>query len=347
MNHEESAIETEFYFQWHITERCNSRCQHCYHTSYESADELSNKQLMEVAGIMEAAMTAWDRRGAISLTGGEPWLRKHSVLELLDRFSSGGIVDRVDILTNGLLLKDSDCEELAEKSVLRRVQVSMEGATAESHDRIRGGGSFKKTLSAIERMKRHGLIVSVMMTISRHNVTDIIPLLELLKDYKVDTFSVERFMPQGQASEQLNWMLSTEQLKAAFHDVHSWAFKNDKPKVLMYRPLYCLVEDQSPYVGAMCSVGINALSVLHDGTIYPCRRLPIPLGNILTDSLHDIWYASPMLWQAREPSNLKGYCSKCKYVPICRGCRAMAHSVHGDWLREDPQCWIESNNILS
>jgi len=347
MIHEEPAIDTEFYFQWHITERCNSRCQHCYHTSYDSADELSDKQLIEVVGIMEAALEAWDRRGAISLTGGEPWLRRHSVLALLDRFTSGDLVDRVDLLTNGLLLTDSDCEELAGKSVLRRVQVSMEGATAESHDGIRGGGSFEKTLEAIARMKRYGLRVSVMMTISRHNVTDIIPLLDLLKGYNVDTFSMERFMPQGQASEQQGWMLSTEQLKMAFHSVHSWAFKNDKPKALMYRPLYCLVEDQSPYVGAMCSVGINALSVLHDGTIYPCRRLPIPLGNILTDSLHDIWYASPMLWKAREPSHLKGRCSKCKFVPVCRGCRAMAHSVYGDWLREDPQCWMEPDNTLA
>ena len=48
----------------------------------------------------------------------------------------------------------------------------------------------------------------------------------------------------------------------------------------MYRPLFCLIAPDDVHVGAMCSVGINALTVLHDGTIYPCRRLPIPLGNI-------------------------------------------------------------------
>ena len=69
------------------------------------------------------------------------------------------------------------------------------------------------------------------------------------------------------------------------------------------------------------------------------------IGNILTDSLYDIWYASPILWKIREPSNLKGLCSNCKFIPICRGCRAMALSFCGDWLGGDPQCWIESQNV--
>lgn len=345
--YEEPSVDTEFYFQWHITEQCNCRCHHCYHTSYDSANELSDQLLLKVVDVIEAAIKEWDRRGAVSLTGGEPWLRRHSVLALLDRFASGGLVDRVDLLTNGLLLSDSDCEELTRKSLLRRVQVSLDGATAESHDGIRGKGSFHKTLAAISRMKHHGLTVSIMMTISQHNVNDIIPLLDLLHEYNVDLFSVERFIPEGQAADQKSWILTPEQLKKAFHSVYKWAQGHDRPKVLMYRPLFCLVNDQSPHVGAMCSVGINALCIIHDGTIYPCRRLPIPLGNILTDSLYDIWYASPILWKIREPSNLKGRCSNCKFIPICRGCRAMALSFCGDWLGGDPQCWIESPNILA
>lgn len=107
----------------------------------------------------------------------------------------------------------------------------------------------------------------------------------------------------------------------------------------MYRPLFCLLEPGAPHVGAMCSVGINALTLLPDGTIYPCRRLPIRLGNVLEDNLFDVWYSSPVLWQARTPTNLKGRCSACEMVPVCRGCRAMALAVNGDWLAEDPQCW--------
>lgn len=342
---EELTVDTEFYFQWHITERCNLRCRHCYHTSYASEGELTDGQLMEVAERLEAALKAWGRRGAISLTGGEPWLRRQAVLALVDRFAEGGVVDRVDLLTNGELLSDEDCEELARRPLVRRIQVSMEGASAASHDAIRGEGSFRRTLEAIVRMKSHGLTVAVMMTVSRHNVTEISALVDLLREHDVDVFSVDRFIPEGQGEEHRSWLLSPEELRSAFEGVHQLASQYDRPRILMYRTLFCLVDDQSPYVGAMCSVGVNALSIVHDGTIYPCRRLPIALGNVLTDSLHDIWFGSPELWKVRDPSNLKGRCSNCKHVPICRGCRAMALAVHGDWLGEDPQCWLDNADI--
>ncbi len=344
---EELSVDTEFYFQWHITERCNRRCRHCYHTSYASEGELADEQLFEVVARLEAALAAWGRRGSVSLTGGEPWLRRQAVFALLDRFAEGGLIDRVDLLTNGDLLSDADCEELARRPLLRRIQVSMEGATAACHDAIRGEGSFEKTLESIARMKKQGLTVAVMMTVSRHNVGDVASLLGLLRECDVDVFTVDRFVPEGQGEEHQSWLLSPDELRTAYQGVHRWGLEHDRPRVLTYRTLYCLVDGQSPYVGAMCSVGVNALSVLHDGTIYPCRRLPMALGNVLTDSLHDIWYASPELWKVRDPSNLKGRCSTCRLVPICRGCRAMALAVHGDWLEEDPQCWMNVDTPVS
>ena len=93
------------------------------------------------------------------------------------------------------------------------------------------------------------------------------------------------------------------------------------------------------HVGAMCSVGENALTILHDGTILPCRRLPMPLGNILKDNILQIWAESPILWQVRRPSGLNAKCGHCPDVSQCRGCRAMALAVTGDWLAPDPHCW--------
>lgn len=344
MNHEnrlvEASVDSEFYFQWHITERCNRRCRHCYHSSYESQGELSDDQLLQVADKLTSALNAWERRGAIGLTGGEPWLRGKAVSHLLDQFASSGVVDRVDLMTNGTLLSDADCTQLAAKPLLRRVQLSMEGASPRTHDGIRGDGSFGETVDAIRRCKRHGLTVAVMMTLSGENKDEILPLLNLLMDLDVDTFALDRFIPEGQAIDHRDWLLSPEELKRCFKAVYEWGISHPKPRVLTYRPLFCLIDSESPHIGAMCSVGINALTILHDGSVYPCRRLPIVLGNVVTDSLFEIFYESPILWKAREPSNLGGRCSSCEFVPVCRGCRAMALAVTGDWLGEDPQCWL-------
>ena len=200
-------VNNQFYFQWHITERCNRRCEHCYHKSYQSTNELSDQQLLFVADSIEAALVSWDRRGAISITGGEPWLRKGVVLSLIDRFAAGGVVDGIDLLTNGSLLTDRDCMELASRPLLRRVQVSMEGSTSETHDAIRGRGSFAETLTAIRLLKSHGLTVAVMMTLSKYNACELLDLLELLEQYDVDVFAFDRFIPEGQAENRLEWLL--------------------------------------------------------------------------------------------------------------------------------------------
>jgi radical SAM protein with 4Fe4S-binding SPASM domain len=338
--HDEAPVDHEFYFQWHITERCNRRCRHCYQETYDSAGELSDELLLMVADRLTDALKAWGRRGSVGLTGGEPWLRPGVVVAILDRLAAGGQVDRVDLMTNGTLLSENDCAILARHALLRRVQVSLEGATADCHDAIRGPRSFDETIQAITRMKHAGLTVAVMMTISRQNMSEIVPLLELVGQLGGDVFSMDRFIPEGQGTQHREWLLSTAQVRDCYQTLYRWAMRGRKPRVLMYRPLFCLIDSTSPHVGAMCSVGVNALTILQDGSVYPCRRLPIVLGNVMKDSLHQIFYESDQLWKVRVPSNLRGRCSSCQFLPICRGCRAMALAVTGDWLEEDPHCWL-------
>jgi radical SAM protein with 4Fe4S-binding SPASM domain len=296
-----------------------------------------------VADSLTDALKAWDMRGAVGLTGGEPWLRRGIIFDILDRLAFSNVVDRVDLMTNGTLLTENDCSLIAQHPLMRRVQVSIEAASAECHDAIRGSGSFLETMQAIERMKQNGLTVAAMMTISRKNMSEIVPLLELLREYDVDVFSIDRFIPEGQGARTREWLLSPTDVRRCFQIVYRWAMENSKPRVLMYRPLFCLIDSKSPHVGAMCSVGVNALTILHDGSVYPCRRLPIVLGNVLKDSLHQMFYESDELWKVRVPTNLKGRCSSCQFVPVCRGCRAMALAVTGNWLEEDPHCWLREN----
>jgi radical SAM protein with 4Fe4S-binding SPASM domain len=94
-----------------------------------------------------------------------------------------------------------------------------------------------------------------------------------------------------------------------------------------------------------CSIGFNGLALDCDGTVYPCRRLPIPLGNIRTESLSDIWRHSPILQQLRGRDSLKGRCRTCNRRWLCGGCRAMAYALTGDYLEEDPQCIQQCSTI--
>jgi len=63
-------IGDEFYFQWHLTERCNLKCLHCYQNN-DILSEIPLKDLLSIVDKMEEALAKWGKRGTLSLTGGE------------------------------------------------------------------------------------------------------------------------------------------------------------------------------------------------------------------------------------------------------------------------------------
>lgn len=145
-------------------------------------------------------------------------------------------------------------------------------------------------------------------------------------------------MPEGQSESNKEWALSKEETKETFEYVTELAFKTKKPNILLYRALYTLCKEDDT-VGAMCSAGVSALTIMPDATIYPCRRLPIDIGNVLKEGIVHTWYTSPLLCDLRDYRNYKGKCNNCEHILKCRGCRSMAYIATGDYMQEDPQCW--------
>jgi radical SAM protein with 4Fe4S-binding SPASM domain len=95
-----------------------------------------------------------------------------------------------------------------------------------------------------------------------------------------------------------------------------------------------------------CAAGVSGLTILADGTLTPCRRLPIPLGKVGEDSLREIWATSKVLERLRNTDLYQGKCGKCPRWSACRGCRAIAYATaqaqgKPDFLAPDPQCFIE------
>ena len=335
---QELTIDEEFYFQWHLTERCNRACRHCYQDGSPTS-ELGLNDLFTIVDLMEGAVNKWETTGTLSLTGGEPFLRKDDLHTLMDRIDRSDALAYYDILTNGSLITRDEAMALTRHPKLRRVQVSLEGATAKTNDAVRGAGSFEATLNAIRRLRDAGIDVSVMSTISRLNHQEVPDLIELAGREGVATLALERLIPEGTGEELSDQVLSADELHDLYQLVYSLATDNPPVRVLMYRPLFALIAPEDHTVGALCSAGNNALTIMPDGTVYPCRRLPIPIGNVLTDGFFKIWYDSEVLWRIRNPKNLSGKCNNCSLLTQCRGCRAMAYFTTGDYMAEDPQCW--------
>ena len=334
----DADIRDEFYFQWHITERCNWSCKHCYQNGNRS-NELPLAELLKVFDKMEDAVNKWGNHGTVSLTGGEPFLRKEDLHALMSRLDGSDSFAYYDILTNGSMIGEKEAENLSTHKKLRRVQVSLEGAAPESNDAIRGKGSFDTVSKAIRNLRAQNIDVSVMLTLTKNNRDEIPALVEILGRMGVHALALERFVPEGNGTGMQDFVLSSHELRDLYENIYKIAINGSPVRILLYRPLFNLVGCDDPTVGALCSAGNNALTIMPDGTVYPCRRLPIPIGNVLADGLYKIWYGSDVLWTLRDPKNLKGKCHDCESLTQCRGCRAMAYFTTGDYMAEDPQCW--------
>ena len=95
----------EFYFQWHITDKCNLRCAHCYQENYTDAQDLPLEELKVIAFNLFQTLSNWGKKGDISITGGEPFARK-DLLPFLEYLDCSEHISNIDILSNGTMLTD-------------------------------------------------------------------------------------------------------------------------------------------------------------------------------------------------------------------------------------------------
>jgi radical SAM protein with 4Fe4S-binding SPASM domain len=344
--------KAEFGFQWHITDRCNLRCTHCYQEDYSGAKELGLDSLKRIADKIITTLSKWNKRGDIAITGGEPLLKKE-MFPLIHYLESADEISSVDILSNGTLINAKILAQIQHLTKLRCVQVSLEGASPESNDAIRGEGTFQKVMRAIRLLRSGGVSVNIMFTLQRRNVEDVPSLIDLAIAEGISSLTIERFVPTGSGAKIREELLPPEEIKRVFDYISERAeqeiARGGLTSISRSRPLWVMCNrntgslgadtSQGDTAGGICSIGLDGLCILPDATVLPCRRLPIPIGNLKNDSLLKIWHTSDLLWKIADKRNLKGKCNSCEFSTQCSGCRAMAYACTGDYLAEDPQCW--------
>jgi radical SAM protein with 4Fe4S-binding SPASM domain len=314
--------------------------------------------LRMIADKLISALAKWNREGRVALTGGEPLLKKE-LFPLLDYLQESEQIKKISILSNGTLLNKEIVRRLCSLTKLHFVQISLDGVYPKTNDAIRGRGSFEKAIAGIRLLQDNDIKVRIMFTLHRGNVEEIPSLIDLVLKEKVDILTIERLVPCGSGRRLKDQILSPEELYNVFRYILEREAQERKSgnslNILKLRTLWINLDSDkakeknnippSLQLGASCSIGMDSITILHDGTVLPCRRLNIPIGNLNVDSLFKIWYTSNLLWKIRDKRNLKGKCKDCEFIPRCGGCRAMAYALTGDYLEEDPQCWKKTTQV--
>ncbi|MDA8100671.1 MAG: radical SAM protein [Nitrospiraceae bacterium] len=354
-----SVTEThDFLIQWHLTERCNLACSHCYQTGTPGS-ELSLEEINETLEEIDEMFGAWRRaydvsiKPSFNITGGEPLLRPdlEQVLGLLHARSY-----ETFLLTNGTLIDRTRARRIAELGV-KGAQVSIEGCE-EIHESVRGPGSFERASDGIEHLLDAGVPVTLNVTLSRLNAKSMKKVVRFASHIGAQRLGFSRLVPAGKAAGLGQAMLSAAEVRSLYEelfatDIPGLEIVTGDPVAAAHRRERSMKHpgrrkrDRTGGVpSGGCSAGVSGLTLLADGTVVPCRRMPLPIGNVRTHSLRELWAASPVLEALRDKSRYSGKCGSCGHWEECRGCRAIAYADalargSGDFLSDDPQCFVD------
>jgi radical SAM protein with 4Fe4S-binding SPASM domain len=336
--------------QWHITERCNLRCAHCYQESY-TGKELSFQELLIV---IEQFKDLLDKvssgsripvRGHITVTGGEPFIRK-DFLDLLEVFHANRDRFSFAILTNGSFIDVHIAHQLRRLNP-SFIQVSLEG-TKLTNDKIRGPGAYESTISALTDLVRERINTMLSFTAHRHNFREFEDVARLGCELGVSRVWSDRFIPCGSAHAMNETELSTDETREFFEVMYRAKNKAmlrfSRTEISMHRALQFLIAGGQPY---RCTAGDTLITIHSNGDLYPCRRMPERVGNVLETPLSELYFRSDFFSALRDRNRMSEGCEECDFFSKCRGgLKCLSYARTGDPFKADPGCW-RSGALLS
>lgn len=333
-----------FGLQWHLTNDCDQRCQHCYiWQKHEKEGLRTNPTIPQAERIIEDFLDFCSKMSVnphFSITGGDPLLYC-DIWNLLKLLKDHEI--RFTILGNPFHLTPENLRLLKELGCTN-YQMSLDGLK-ETHDKMRKPGSFDATVKAISLLNQHEIRSMIMTTVSLLNYQEVPDVVKICVDNEVGNFAFARYCPtRGDVEYGMSPKLYRQFLSdmwavyAKFVDGKTkFSLKDHLWTAFFYEEgLYELCEDKN-LVFDGCNCGISHMTLLPNGTVYACRRFDSLVGNVNDQSFEEIFLSSEME-RYRQIENLAG-CKDCELLQYCRGCHAVSAGTTGSFFDKDPQCW--------
>jgi SynChlorMet cassette radical SAM/SPASM protein ScmE len=339
-----------------ITNRCNLRCRYCYHfeSPGDAGEDLPAREWLRFFEELNRCAVM-----EVALAGGEPFIR-----EDLKEIIAGIVRNRMrfSILSNGTLIDDDMAAFLASSKRCNYVQVSIDGSMPDSHDAMRGKGSFAKALKGLITLCSHGVHAAVRVTIHRKNVHDLEGIAKLLlEEIGLASFGTNSAGAMGLCRKNAEIVqLTTEDRAIAMETLLKLSRKYPGRINAMAGPLaeargWSEMEEARlqarppmPDRGALTACGCykSGLSVRADGVMTPCTMLShIELGRINRDDLGETWRNHDALNALRQRHHipLSGFslCKGCPYVNYCSGnCPGLSYTLTGEVNHPSPDACL-------
>ncbi len=323
-----------FTLQWHITQACDLHCKHCYDRTSRTA--VAYDQALTILDDFRAFCREHHVYGQVTFTGGNPLLYPR-FSELYQAASARGF--QLAILGNPA--PRESLEELQAIQPLEFYQVSLEGLS-EHNDHIRGAGHFRRTIEFLAILKDLGIYSMVMLTLTRENQEQVLPLAEVLRG-KVDLFNFNRLAMVGEGAQLLS--APTKGYGGFLRRYYEASLANPCMGLKDNHLNTLFAKDGRELFGGCtgygCGAAFNFLSLLAEGEVHACRKFPSHIGNTCESTLSEIYHSEA----ARKYRAGSQACNDCKIRAVCGGCLAVSHGMGLDVFTEkDPYCFFDGSS---
>jgi mycofactocin radical SAM maturase len=331
VDHFERGLDAPICLTWELTYACNLACVHCLSSSgRRDRRELTTAECRALIDEFARMQIFY-----VNVGGGEPTVRP-DFWELVDYATANRV--GIKFSTNGSRITDPVARRLAGSDYVD-VQLSLDGATAEVNDAVRGPGSFATVMAAMDRLGDagfRGFKLSVVLT--RHNAGQLDDL-KRLADTAGAQLRLTRLRPSGRGAAVWDELHPTADQQRRVYD---WLVAHGED---------VLTGDSFFHLGAygealpglnLCGAGRVVCLVDPIGDVYAC---PFAIhdeflaGNVRQPGgFARVWREAELFTSLREPESA-GACASCGQFDACRGgCMAAKFFTGLPLAGPDPEC---------
>ncbi len=252
----------------YITEACQLRCQHCY--MGERLDRALKMQFDQIA----QTLTTWRQMGGskVTILGGEPTLHP----DYIDVIHSATEIGYEHVVTtsNGLNPAMRKFRRL-QPDDFAYIQISLDGGTANTHDKVRAAGTFDTALRNITELVERGFDTRIICTVNRVNASDCLNLLDIADEIGVSLVKFHVFSVIGSGHSAAEWAMQPNEWIAFYEQLERVA-SSHRTRV-WYQPTYARRDRIADYAahGYRGCIGrtLDRISIFPDGRAYICSFL--------------------------------------------------------------------------
>jgi len=302
-----------------ITYRCNLKCQFCYAGCNCTTNPIQSDEEMSFSAVKTVLDKLYHQAKvpSVSFTGGEPTLIAElpQYIEYAKRLGM-----RVNLISNGIYITDDLAKKLVDHG-LDSVQISLEGVTVETHDEmVQMSGAFKKTISAIKRLKSLGIVTHTNTTLTKLNQSDSAKLPEFVKnEFGHDKLSMNLIIPTGSSRLNESLIIKYSEVAPILEKIQDESSSHNV-ELMWYSPIpLCMFNTILHGLGNKgCSTCDGLISIAPNGDVLPCASFDDSVGNILETDFHAIWQSGKAKMY-RDKSLAHSECKRCEQFYICDG----------------------------